>query len=242
MALLRLTQKRSDGVWFVDHRSSLYYDKYRYRARVYAVGIHQLYWIKSEQMLRERYKKNSKQFKNVELEKLVKFFIWMFPKRNNKDKVYGFRIESDIAAVFSNDLNLLKDLENIGYSVDYTEVVESIPYGVKYFVKEPKHKYRVHLKSKKVHAGFADKLREWINRYEGTNTVISPSNALKQWYTPELLNFTNPYVPNWNQNWRTRYSSSSFFIDYNDESTLTLFMLMFDGMVQRHYKLEKRPD
>jgi hypothetical protein len=140
-----------------------------------------------------------------------------------KDKTATVRIEGETASVFSNDLNLLKTLENIGCHVDYTEVDDTIIVGVKYFVREPKYNYRIYLKSKRVNDEFRNKLQNFIKRYENTSTVIVPSGALTNWLSDD----TNYVRGSWSYHWNKCYNSSNYFIDYNDESTLTLFSLIF---------------
>ena len=53
MALSKLPQKRSDGIEFIDVRTSLYYNKYKYRARVYIEGITATWWAKDEDDLKD---------------------------------------------------------------------------------------------------------------------------------------------------------------------------------------------
>jgi hypothetical protein len=235
MALSKLPQKRSDGVEYIDHRPSLYYSKYKYRARIHLTGITAVWFCSSEEDLEKRVARNQRRFKGADLALLKKFYAWYSVTKQIKPKVCTIRVEGNAGAVFANDLNWLKQLESLGSPVDYTEVDESIPDGVKYFVKEPKYKYRFYLKSKRVSEDFPNKLREFIDKYKDTDTTIVPSTALKEWVNPVPV--TSAYG-----SWRRRYCSSSYFIDTNQESTLTLFMLMFDGMVSRKFKLEKRPD
>ena len=46
-----------------------------------------------------------------------------------------------------------------------------------------------------------------------------------------------------NQNsWRYRFSSSTHFIDYDDESILSYIALMHGDMLGKRYKLEKLPE
>jgi hypothetical protein len=42
--------------------------------------------------------------------------------------------------------------------------------------------------------------------------------------------------------WKQRYSSASYFIDYDDESTLSYLALLYGEMLGKKYKLEKRAD
>ena len=66
---------------------------------------------------------------------------------------------------------------------------------------------------------------------------MKPSKALARW----LIDYQNGSTfTGWS--WRLQYVSSHFYFDYDDESTLTLFMLMFSDVVHRRYKLEKRPE
>lgn len=230
MALSKLPQKRSDGIEFIDTRTSLFYSKYRYRARIYIEGITATWWAKDETDLDSIIKR--RRWKNVDKNLILNYLKWTeaLPPKN---KTYTIRLEGDVGAIFSNDLDFLKTLETIGAEVDYTEVDESVPVGVKYFVKEPKHKYRFYLKSKRVKDTFAKDLKAFIKRYENTGTVFEPSPALRVWLRREGQS---------TYSWMHHYCSSSYFIDYDDESSLTLFVLLFDGMISKKYKLEKRPE
>ena len=153
-------------------------------------------------------------------------------------KTATVRIEGEIASVFSNDLTLLKTLEVMGCPVDYTEVDDTIISGIKYFIREPKHKFRIYLKTKRVNDDFRTKLQNFIKRYENTDTIIVPSGSLANW----LKEDSNYVRGSWSYHWNKQYTSSNYFIDYDDESTITLFSLMFSGLISKSYKLEKRPD
>jgi hypothetical protein len=241
MGLLRLPQIRSDGVQFIEHRDKLYFNKYQYRARITCRGLYLIWYSKHVVDLKDRIQAQKKKYPNhhFDEDKLVQFYYWR--KQNIDNKNCTIRVEGFTGAVFSNDLDFLKTLEDIGLPIDYTEIESTAPQGVRYFKNEPKYKYRFYLKSKRVAEGFTDKLREWVEKYEGTSTAIIPSNALKLWYKKDN-SVHNPYVPtsgwgptfNWGSTtWRKLYCSSHYFIDYEDESTLTLFMLVFGGLVQR---------
>ncbi len=239
MGLLQLPQKRSDGIEFIDQRAGLYYTKYRYRARFYCKGVTLCWFCKNESDVKERAAKHKKRWQNADIPTVVNFLKWKLEQEQFKgpNRKATVRIEGDVAAAFSNNLDLLKTLENLGAVVDYTEVDNSVPEGIKYFVKEPKFKYRFYLKSKRVPDDFSEKLSGFFKRYEGTTIKMSPSPALTSWLIPS----NSTQMVGW-YNWKKRYCCSNFFVDYDDESTLTLFMLMFDGMISRRFKLEKRPD
>jgi hypothetical protein len=82
-----------------------------------------------------------------------------------------------------------------------------------------------------------------FDRYKDTGTKISPSSSLKDWLsqrgTPSLGFPQN--LGGW-ASWKRNYSSSHYFIEYNDESFITIFALTFTGMISRKYSLEKRPE
>lgn len=232
MESLQLINK-TPGIDYIDNRDSLYYNKYRFRARIHCAGITMTWFCKTTNeviALRNKHRR----WKESNETGVINFINW----KNNIDKKanpHTIRVEGNIGSVFSNDLNFLKTLETTGCTVDYTEVNQCIPTGTKYFVRQPKHKYRIYLKSKRVQNDFKGKLGDFINRYKKTDTVITPSPALQHW-----INFI-PSSYSW-QAWKTGYCSSQFFIDYNDESIITLFALIFDGMISKKYKLEKQPD
>lgn len=232
MALSKLPQKRSDGIEYIDSRAGLYYGKYKYRARIYISGITAAWWASTETEL-DVLIKRSYRWKNLNKSLLLSYFMWINSLPPKTSKTYSIRLEGNTAAVFSNDLNLLKTAESIGAVLDYTEVDQSVPQGTKYFVREPAHKFRFYLKSKRVSDSFPADLQNFIDRYSKTDTVIIPSPALSKWLNRGGV---AKYI------WMRNYCSSSYFIDYDDESTLTLFTLLFDGMISRRFKLEKRPE
>lgn len=235
MALLKLQQTRSDGVEYIDHRS-LYYNKYRYRARFYCTGIYLAMWDLSLEEIERKVKSNRHRLKNASADKIKNFTDWKNTQPKGKNKTNIVRIENDTASVFSNDLNSLKTLENLGCHVDYTEIGDNIPVGTKYFTREPKYKHRIYLRSKRVTEDFRNRLSLLFDRYKNTNTNISPSPSLKDWL--QISNFGTGW-----STWRRLSCSSHFFIDYNDESFITLFALSFDqSMISAKYKLEKRPE
>lgn len=236
MGLSKLQQIRSDGIGFIDHRVGPYYSKYNYRARVYCKGITLIWWSKTVDEIVTLAAKSKKRWQHADIASVQKFFEWKLANQGEKNnRTCNIRVEGDVASVFSNDLDLLKTLESIGCVVDFTEVDSSMPVGIKYFVNDPKYKYRIYLKSKRVEDGFVEKMNEFISRYESSDSKVVPSKALASWLSPRNR------LRSWST-WRHRYCSSSYFFDYNEESTLTLFMLHFDNIVSKRYKLEKRPD
>jgi hypothetical protein len=103
------------------------------------------------------------------------------------------------------------------------------PEKVMYFAKEPKYKYRVYLKSKRVSDSLIDSLSGFCDTYKDKN--INVSNG--------LIKFIN------SEHWKRRiysYLNNSFFIEFNDDSMITIMHLMMSECIGKTYKLEKRPE
>jgi hypothetical protein len=228
------------GIDFYEYRDQDYYNKYTYRARLTLIGTRQLMYVKDGAELVKRvnsashtygYAKPERQQVRDNLPILVKILEWKI--KSQQDKKSTIRLESNTLAVFSNDLSYLKTLEAIDPSLDvnYTEVQKSTFAGVKHFVREPKYKYRVYMKSKRIDPGFVIEWKALLDRID----ALHPSPGLQYW-----LDNYNVTQPSWG--WRYRWSSASFFIDYDDESTLSYLALMHGEMLGKRYKLEKRPE
>lgn len=230
MGLSKLPQKRTDGVSFIEQRSNLYYNKFLYRARIYIKDVNITYYCDNSEDIQKRLTQSKNRWKNCDVQKCIEFLEWKKSLPAN-DKSFSIRIEGSVAAVFSSSLQFLNDLESKGWEIDITEVDSTIPEGVKYFVAEPKYKYRIHFRTKRINEDTYKKLLGFLDRYKNTSTVIVPSRALNQWLKPDPK-----------RTWKHHFLSSNYFINYNDESVLSLFMLIFDGMVSKKYKLEKRPN
>lgn len=235
--------KVNTGVDLVDQRSTLYYSKYQFRARITLEGLNRTYYAKNFEEYKKVIDRNKsrsgprgrQELDNIDMAAVERYIDWR--NKAKADKTAMIRVEGNTAGVFSNDLSLLKTLESIApgiSTVDYTEVDQSIPQGTKYYVNKPKHNYRVYLKSKRVDKAWKDSLSRFIDRYKDTETVVVMSTALRWWLEP------NKRTNNWY--WNDSYCSSHYFIDFDQESTDTLFSIMFGDMISRRFKLEKRPD
>jgi len=238
--------KQITGIDYVDERSTLYYSQYQYRARLTLNGVNRTYYTKSFEDFKKRLEQQMKSHRNhtrvlnelqaIDLPSIERYIEFKDKHTSTKPKQLMIRVESNTAAVFSNDLNLLKTIETIAPgvgTVDYTEVDQSIPQGTKYYKEKPKHNYRVYVKSKRIEDSTKEALRRFIDRYKDTDTVVVPSGAFKQWLDPGIKS-------TWY--WNTNYMSSHYYLDFDQESTDTLFSLMFGELIHRRFKLEKRPD
>ena len=228
------------GINFLDYRDDNYYGKYKYRVRFTIEGIRYASYEKTVESLMKRYntatgwkkiRKDDMPIVTQNLEALKQFIDF---RNLFKEKQLGsVRVEHQKVAFFSNDLSLLKTCESIksGIEYDYTQVQTSNFVGTKSFVNQPKHNYRVYLKSKKVESSFAKQLYELLNRTK----ELYPSPSLKHWLNGSMAN-------NSQWSWRYRFTNSTHFIDYDDETILSYLALMHGEFLGKRYKLEKRPD
>lgn len=234
MALLKSVDN-VPNIDYYEYRDIDFYSKFKYRARVTFEGA----WHASHTDDFFTFIKNMRKFKSkyrtggpASIPKLVKkrkAIEEFFRYRNQvvKDKNFTIRTENNVTAFFSNDLDKLVELKKIDLEVDITEAITGQYSGVKYFVREPKHKYRIYLRGCMVDKNFVTELHETLNRTPN----LYPSYALRCWIHHQL-----------NRNSAYRWSSGSHSIDYDDESNLSYLALLFGDKLGKKYKLEKRLD
>lgn len=240
MGLLR-TVDNVPGVDLYDYRDTLYYNKYEYRLRLNIPCSRYTYYCKKPEDLDKKLSGTSKSsWSNVKKDDIptvtkhlsaLKEIVKITTERKAKSN-YSVRLEGNTIAIFTGDLQTLQDLEKrIGseYRIDCTKSQTAPFVGVKYFVKKPKHKYRVYLKSKRVEDGFHGELGNTFK----TQTKLYPSPALKAWVNSNSKMYGM---------WYFRWTSAGHFIDYDDESILSYLSIMHGEILGKKYKLEKRPD
>lgn len=235
MGLLKSTNGVS-GIDFYEYRENAYYNKYDYRLRINVPCIRYTWYCKSTEDLEKRIRGEKVGWSRIRTDDLpiviehaeaLKTIITLQHSRK-QTKNLGLRVEGNTVAFFSNDLQVLKDIETLmgtQYTGDYTMVQTSQYSGVKEFVNQPKHKYRVYLRSKLVEEKIVNDLRDMFKRTPN----LYPSPALKSWL-------------NKNHSWYHRWVTASHFIDYDDESTISYLALMHGEVLGKKYKLEKRPE
>lgn len=237
MGLLK-SANNVQGVDLIDYRDQLYYNKYEYRARVNVPGLRRGYYNSPDEF-EERFNTNKLWgIPNKEERQLIKDHMpdikacLQFREDHKKDKSITIRMEGNVMAVFHNDLDFLhKQFDGIvGATVDYTQVETQGFAGIKTFVNEPKHKYRVYFRSKRVPENF----RESVLKTLEANKNLRPGPSFKQWLTQK--------APSGWRSWYHNYLSANYFIDYNEESYLSYFALVHGEHLGKKYKLEKRPD
>lgn len=239
MALLKSVND-VPGIDYYEYRDNHFYNKYEYRMRVKVPGVRYTWWCKTPEDLDAKIKGNDKKYSFIKKQDVSEVSVHLHALKTiiklqedrKKTKDLGIRIESETIALFSNDLSKLQDIaKQFGsmYSPDYTQVQTSQYAGVKHFVEEPKHKFRVYLRSKRVEDDFLKELEATLNRQK----QLYPSTALKRWLSRD--------GKRWGI-WHFRWTSSAHFIDYDDESTLSYLALMHGDVLGKKYKLEKRPE
>ena len=223
------------GIDYYEYRDIQYYGKYDYRLRIKIPCVRYAYWCKKPEDLDDKLQGKVGKYYNVRKEDkqtvtdhlpALKSVVELQNTRRKKN--LGLRVEGSTVAVFGNDLSELQTISatfGTGYNPDYTQVQTSEYAGTKYFVGEPKHKYRVYFKSKRVEENFPKEMIALFKRMTG----LFPSPAYKHWLTTP-------------SHWKYKWASASHFIDYDDESTLSYLALMHGEMLGKKYKLEKRPD
>lgn len=223
------------GIDIREYRSTIYWNKFKYRARLKIQGAQYLY----NNPTIEQWKKmiaaggsnwqgcmNPKEIVDT-LEKADAIAAFIeFRKNHKKDKTLSIRVENKYISIFSNDIAVLHSIEDwAGDSVvDYTEAIACGYAGVKYFKRTPKHKYRIYFKSMKVSINLATELNELITKHKG----LYPSHSMKRW----LIG---------GRTWMKQWISQSYHLDYDDESTLSYLMLMHGDVLGKKFKLETHP-
>ena len=215
----------------IEERNTLFYKKYRYKAAINMNGIGRTRYYKAIEQYQKDFvlKDFSPYYKNktVDFKQLDMYLNW---RDENRGKDYTLRLSSNNADFYSNDLSLLQSLSVVDKNARFVEAKAPVhtPNDVKYFKNQPKFKFRVCIKGKTLSNKEVQSIDEMIKQYEKTD-MFRPSPGLKQWAA-------------YRSQYQFRYSHGSFFIDYNEESTLSLMVLILpDGILGKGYKLEKRP-
>ena len=240
MGLLR-SVKDVPNIDFYEYKETNFYNNYRYRAKFTIDGLGLTAYVKTPDELIRRlnatgYRKVRVDIKATVMEKineLNNYIDWR--NTHKKPGSVGFRLEQDTVSVYSNDLDLLLTLKDLGLvNVQMTEVKLEQYAGTKYYVHEPKHKYRIYLRGAYIKdTTFVQDLHDTIKR---TKELV-PSKSLKDWLSVYIK---RPIAAQ--NSWSYRWASSSHSIDYDSESTLSYLMLMYGHMLGKRYKLEKRPE
>ena len=220
-------------------KNKLYFNKFKYKATCFIQGAAYTYYtpdletfISRMEKLREA-KSNkygvrvldndwTEYWEEVNVNQISQFLVW----RNTVDKdKCMLRIQGDTVSFFSNSLDLLHTLYCIDTNVRFFEAKVLAPDTI-YFSKEPKYKFRTFFKGKRCPDDFFSNIIEFCNRYPKANV----SRGLQALAHNRRKNYT-----------RFIYLHSSYYVDYNDESMISILHMLFPNMIGKTYSLAKRP-
>ena len=245
MGLLKLVKNHTESpcIDFHEFRDILYYDKYKYRARISISGVRYTMYTKTIQSFARLINRTGEytSYSTIpptqlaEVRQNMDLISNYITYRNDiqKNKLGSIRIEGNRVSVFSNELSVLQRLTELGNSkIDYTEVIMGDFTGVKYFVNKPKYNFRVYLKRKRIEPSTIKDFSKVINKTKD----LYPSSSLSAW----LLATTAGSARFKFYSWQYNHSSTTHFIDFDNESTLSYLALMYGEYLGHRYKLEKR--
>lgn len=216
----------------VEEKEHLYYRKYRYKASCKVVGS----FYTSYETTIEGYIKRVEDCRGMynrvpahlvastddnhldDIKKLIAF------KNKFKNTEGTIRQESNTSNFYSNDLNVLKELNKLFTNVKYSEV-NVLPDGIIYFKRDIPANYRVYFKGIRINRDIKIDITDYLTKNEKT---AKPSKSLASWLTPTKYN------------WQYAWASNTFFIDYDEPTQLTMMHLLFGEILGKNYKLEKK--
>jgi len=216
------------------NRDRMFYGKYMYRA-IFELPCAYFLWrynprtsmtISEDQLKKQHFRINDK---TMIINSLPLFnIIHNYTVDNKKSKELTRRIEGKKVSFYSNDLDLLKELETLLPDLDIKYDVASVDKvsGIKYFSRQPKHQYRTYFKSKRISIDEAQDLQRTLN----ANTEFDLSHGLKKWLTTPL------------HDWRKQYVYGNFHVNYNTDSLTSYIAIKHSNILGDHYKLEKRAE
>jgi hypothetical protein len=198
------------------NKISLYYDKFKYRARIPIPNIH-FYRDQKHIRLKSKDKTNS----------ITTFLDWKETVRSRND--LAIRISVNTIYVYTNDIGFIKDLiKSTGHTIEKYQlnyVVQPKNFDRhKIYLKHPKFRYRLYFKWAKVDDNDVNNLIEFIDIYQ-----IKCSDSLSRWinkrHSGSILN---------------HYIWDNYFFEFDNEMIVTLMTLKFGNIVRRVCDIEKR--
>jgi hypothetical protein len=223
-----------------EKRNKLYFNKFQYKANVKIVGVQYTYYTTDIDIYKNRIEKfksssaaqNYKKLFNdeyydddywnsINFDSIEKYLVYRDTMPKSK---FVTRISGDTISVFSNDLSMFNYL----YSIDpYLQITQAhvLEMGKMYFKRKPKYKYRTYFKSRRMPKDFTENVLSLKNTYSSLH------------FCPALLRalfYKTPYNP-------YRYMHGSFYVEYNDESMLSILGMWFSNMLSKTYTCEQEP-
>lgn len=200
-------------------RKNLFYKKYLYRASFVFPNARYISFCKTK----EAYIKLSAKhiYEDVDYTRVVNFIEFYHNKNDNI-----CRIENKYVSIFGNDLEKLKEIcTKITAHFELTKAVVYNKFMV--FKNVPKFNYRVYFKQKWVSPVDLKQLKEFIDH----NVIDKPNLNINQ-SLKSLLYSRKISGINYNS-----YFNGSHYIEYNDESFLTIAHIWLDKYIGKSYKL-----
>lgn len=226
------------------NRNILYYNKYKYSATIVVNGARYLmkypdinkfeyYCISKERRWRHKYnKKDFEKDYDIELIQLLQDFL--IPIRDKKEGI--IRTEESTISLYTNSVDILEQFNSITPGIEFVEVIPAPPKTM-YFSETPEYGYRVYMKSKRLTVGDYDIIENTIKKKTDSGTIKISDSLKDHLHRRHIVRHGNVWGPSWYP-----VMSSTYFINYNDESTLTYLQLVFPDCLGKVFKLEKRPE
>ena len=239
MALLR-SVNNVPNIDYYEYRETNFYNKYRYRAKLTIDGLSYTRYVSTTTALltrltgpnRTKIREHTLNQVMAKITELNNYINWR--NTHTKSKSVTCRLEMNSVSIYSDDLDLLLTLKDLGVvTVNITEAQLEKFSGTKYYVNKPKHNYRIYLRG----VYFDDKnfVKDLYNTIEKSKELV-PSKALKEWLDRYISR------PTLVTSWKYSRTDGNHSIDYDNESTLSYLLLMYGHMLGKRYKLEKRPE
>lgn len=223
-------------------RSILFYNRYIYRASFKGTGLIYTRYANSLEQYNEairmakeystrvrlsRYGDRREYWDSVEFDFISQYLSW---KEKHRENVI-IRLEHDSVSVFFNEMEVLDDLDKFIPEINLTKINLQAT-GKMFFKRTPKYSYRMYFKQNIYK--FSEELDSFIVNHAG-NKDISFSKSLLNKRDDSVRKYLHTRLPYY-------YFNHRGFVDYNNESTLTLLHMYFSGAIGKVYKLEKEPE
>lgn len=221
----------------IEQRNKLYYNKFEYKAVCRILGAAFTYYVHDLETFVSRLEKLKTSrnrygvrtidddwksyIEEVDIDQISRFLAWRSLVKKEKCL---YRISGDSVSFFSNSLDLLKTLESIDPNVTFSQAIQLDP-DIMYFRNEPKHKFRTFFKGKRAPEDFFKNILDFQANYKSLNVCKS------------LLLLAENRKSTFS---RYAYLHGSYFVDYDEESMLSILHMFFPTMVAKTYRLAKR--
>lgn len=213
-------------------RVFLYYDKFRYRAKIPVDNVQYFRHVNSMKRLWDQvsYVTN---IRSIGLNDkdifLVKRFVgWLENNTHTKKDDYHYSLRVHHVNFYTNNPEIVGELITaLGMPTKHCQLFRAIDVPktdrTKIYLVDPRHQYRIYLKWGKTSDEQRDDLINFINSYN-----ITCSDSFQYWVRGQLSHHYSHYL--WD----------NYFIEFDDETIITLMSLKFDNLVRKICSIEKR--